>query len=656
MPDQSRKTASEVASNPTGQDCATSTVNPSRSVNISAVTNGWLVSVDANFSCGVRGEPYVYTKPEEVAGAVYGLITRGLPGFATQGNLSFGDLDKVYNEGFAAGKQSIPASALTVAQETKLREQLATALRDRDYIAGDRERELKRGEALRESLQLNETSRNTILARETKTQLDRDTLLVENRGLRQSLQKNVDEINNLKHVVQIMQQKIDEATQKFTHANLACDTNRAAYVQAYKEREEFRAKSNSLRILLETCQAGFAKAVQECDKLRADLGDLPTRFGHQRETIMANFAEVEKLKTAVAAIGQERAELRIIVREQQDKLELASAKGNDYHTGFEDGKVKVTAELTKKHREEVGKWQACVNEQSALNNALRTQRDATQVKLNRALRSPFQQAQDQHDADMLSLLAANSLADRNAVMRGIQDKHDAARMAVHAMNLSADIASVETENPASVEFMVGDVWTFPNGLFRTITRIDGNYIEYTHSQYGPRRRTMDSFRTVTSRTRSVLKRAPVVPVPCVFTPARLPGEPACGFAVGDVWTSQNGDTRTITKVSAERVTYVRNYESRTGERRNFECSLGRNPDKQYRPFDQRIGPGAIVARQGEAVKVGDVWTSPHETRTVRAIENGEVQYIHTSLGNQRDSVKGFLTTVLKSNSRLISRA
>lgn len=55
---------------------------PAQRIIIHAVNNGWTVDVDFNArydACGVSLPQYVYTSPHEVAAAVGGLITRGVP-------------------------------------------------------------------------------------------------------------------------------------------------------------------------------------------------------------------------------------------------------------------------------------------------------------------------------------------------------------------------------------------------------------------------------------------------------------------------------------------------------------------------------------------------------------------------------------------------
>lgn len=132
--------------------------------------------------------------------------------------------------------------------------------------------------------------------------------------------------------------------------------------------------------------------------------------------------------------------------------------------------------------------------------------------------------------------------------------------AAKEMNANRRALFSESESPKIpvTAIQVGDVWrgTARIGnvpVVRCITGVDEarNSVEYHFTHNGNtilRTRALHRLVTILPEQKSSVTRRS-------FVPARLPGEPAEGFAVGDVWTKDGGATRAILAVSETEITY-----------------------------------------------------------------------------------------------------
>lgn len=125
-----------------------------------------------------------------------------------------------------------------------------------------------------------------------------------------------------------------------------------------------------------------------------------------------------------------------------------------------------------------------------------------------------------------------------------------------------------------------------------------------------------------------------------FSPHRLPGEPLCGFQVGDVWTSDDGTVRTISGVSEHRVDY-----GKQTYHNPLPCHLDRHPDRKN-TWLKRVGTDARMMRGDKLFvecftpdpspekvnpyQVGDVWRDRNgEVRCISEITPARISYQHT---------------------------
>jgi hypothetical protein len=592
MPDQpadNRQTASEIQK-------TMSPVEPQKYLNVSAVQNGWLVGTGEHVF-GVQNPPLVYTQPEEVASAVFGLITRGLPGHGKLVTLS--DADKLYAEGYRNGKASVPPSGLTVAEENKLK--------------SDRDRAESSVKVLEKEVAALRVQVGIVPDPKLKAQLD-------------ALNAELSEV------------KTDRDLYKFRFGPVSEDLTKAL-------REGKHYLEQVIRLQQEVRDERTISA-----NLRQDLDLI-----RKQENL-----EITHLKVKV----EQRTKDLLAANENLAKLEKANNErtfGSDYQQGRDDASAGHRTIVNRLNREiEVLK--------SALTNAC-----GKVDKFDARLKSEYHKAHAEGYEKGRQVQAPVSFADGVKAGRYANDLLKAQDMkAAHAEGYAEGAKAGNHEAmewKGHYERLCGD---WGKGYQAGRKRASDDLQKVQDMKDAERLALFSAQNLPTPPANADIQEEPQYKSPLVLA-ARLPGEPDCGFAIGDSWVSMDGTRRTITQVSDAIVVYTRQPLKRPGN----TCRYYRN--RACREWAKRVGPSAIMFRSGVnnsftfrettprihpawktatydyVAKVGDRWTSGDGKNIVRTVlevfPDGSVTYEHSSGGAFKLSARYFARVLLSSNSR-----
>lgn len=310
--------------------------------------------------------------------------------------------------------------------------------------------------------------------------------------------------------------------------------------------------------------------------------------------------EIEKWKEIAHQENLKRADVRtelaklqsdlLSIRMERDTFKaIADARNTctDYQQGHDDGRVHASKEWKKRLSD-------CEKELSRVCDMARERQErieclqglnATQVETIKG----YQKELDESNRVRSEL--CSDLENLKATVRSLRET--GVKLTSQLVKFAPETLGVKPLRP---EPRAGDVWRSPNSdvpgaiFFRHVHSVENGRVKYFSNGESSGCDTAiydyptEVFVDFVGPQWTVTRNA--------FQPARLPGEPGEGFAIDDVWTSKNGDVRTITQVSEKEIGYVRT-SSATGLM--VKHTLTRN--EAFETWGDRIEPGAKLVRK-----------------------------------------------------------